>query len=159
MTVTALVLLLAKHYEVLPADLELIGVTVSQTAVSGAAFWVVGFQVINHLVHWMGDFRSIWTWNSKEKVNGVGRAGAGSHILSRLDKSIESIDVFLDARSQDTKPEGHYPDHIAKELKLMRDELEKLRPSITSFRTFGTFYFFGWFLLFPILLAIAAIIW
>ena len=159
LTATALVIVLAKHYAVLPADLELVGVTINQTAVSGAIFWVVGFQVINHLIHWGGDFCSIWSWNSKEKVNGIGRNGAGSHILSKLDKTLESIDSFLEDRSRDTKFEGNYPDFIAQELTSMRDELSGLKPSIESHRAFGTFYFFGWFLAFPILIAIAAIFW
>ncbi len=159
LTVTALVIVLAKHYSVLPADLELVGVTISQTAVSGAIFWVVGFQVINHVIHWLGDYRSIWSWNSREKVNGIGRHGAGSHILSKLDKTLENIDVFLEERARDTKPEGNYPDLIAQELASMRDELSDLKPSIESYRTFGAFYFFGWFLAIPILIAIAAIFW
>lgn len=159
LTVTALVIVLGKHYSVLPADLEVIGVTISQTAVSGAIFWVVGFQTINHVIHWLGDYRSIWSWNSREKVNGIDRQTAGSHILSKLDKSLESIDVFLDARSRDAKFEENYPDHIASELSSMRDELSDLKPSIESYRTFGAFYFFGWFLAFPILIAIAAIFW
>lgn len=156
---TALVIVLAKHYEVLPADLSLIGVTIGQTAVSGAIFWVVGFQAINHLIHWWGDYRSIWSWNSKEKVNGMGRMSAGSHILSKLDKTVEQIEVFLDERSRDTKPEGNRPDAIAKELAMIRKELSELKPSIDSYRTFGAFYFFGWFLVLPMLIAIAAIVW
>jgi hypothetical protein len=156
---TALVIVLAKHYAVLPTDLELVGVTISQTAVSGAIFWVVWFQVINHVVHWWGDYRSIWSWNSSEKVNGVGRIGAGSHVLSKLDKTLESIGTFLDARKNDTKPEAKRLDVIAQELTIIRDELSALKPSIESYRTFGAFYFFGWFLAFPILIAIAAILW
>lgn len=159
LTVTALVIVLAKHYAVLPADLELVGVTISQNAVSGAIFWVVGFQAINHVIHWWGDYRSIWPWNSREKVNGVARIGAGSHILSKLDKTLESIDDFLKDRARDTKPEGTYPDHIAKELNSMREELSGLKPSIESYRNFGAFYFFGWFLAFPILISVAAILW
>ncbi len=159
LTVTALVIVLAKHYAVLPADLVLVGVKISQTAVSGAIFWVVGFQVINHVIHWWGDYHSIWSWNSREKVNGIGRQAAGSHILSKLDKTLESIDIFLGQRAYDTKPEGNHPDSIAKELSLIRDELSDLKPSIESYRTFGAFYFFGWFLAFPILIAVSAICW
>lgn len=159
LTVTALVIVLAKHYSVLPADLLLVGVTISQAAVSGAIFWVIGFQTINHVIHWWGDYQSIWSWNSKEKVNGIGRLSAGSHILSKLDKTLESIDIFLDARSRDTKPAGRNSDYISSELKSMRGEIAALKPSIESYRTFGAFYFFGWFLAFPILAAIAAILW
>jgi hypothetical protein len=159
LTATALVIVLAKHYAVLPTDLELVGVTISQTAVSGAIFWIVGFQVINHVVHWWGDYRSIWSWNSSEKVNGVGRMSAGSHVLSKLDKTLESIGIFLDTRKNDTKPEGKHLDVIPQELISIRKELSHLKPSIESYRTFGTFYFFGWFLAFPILIGIAAIFW
>jgi hypothetical protein len=156
---TALVILLAKHYAVLPAKLLLVGVEISQTAVSSAIFWILGFQMINHVIHWSGDFQSIWSWNSREKVNGLSRASAGSHILSKLDYTLENIDDFLKARKRDEKPEGHYPDLIATELDSIRDEISGLKPSIESYRTFGTFYFFGWFLACPILLAIAAILW
>jgi len=159
LTATALVIVLAKHYTVLPADVELVGVTISQTAVSGAIVWVLGFQAINHFIHWWGDYQSIWAWNSREKVNGVGRFSAGSHILSKLDKTLESIETFLRQRAIDTNPEGSNPDSIAKSLESIQDELSDLKPSIKSYRTFGTFYFFVWFLAFPILIGIAAIFW
>lgn len=159
LTVTALVVVLAKHYSVLPADLELIGVTISQTAVSGAIFWVIGFQVINHVVHWWGDFSSIWSWNSEEKVNGVARISAGSHILTKLEKTIERIEVFLEERRSNPGFEENYPDKIATQLCSMHKELSELKPSIESYRSFGAFYFFGWFLVFPIVLAFVALFW
>jgi hypothetical protein len=79
--------------------------------------------------------------------------------VSKLDKALEKIDIFLEQRASDTKPEGNYPDQIAKELAIMHGELSGLKPSIESYRTFGAFYFFGWFLALPILIAIAAICW
>jgi hypothetical protein len=99
LSVTALVIVLGKHYDVLPSDLELIGVTISQNAVSGAIFWVVGFQLINHIVHWYGDFRSILAWNSPEKVNGIAKWGAGSSIVTKLDRTIDNIESFLRSSS------------------------------------------------------------
>jgi hypothetical protein len=156
---TALVVLLAKHYAVLPTHLLLVGVEISQTAVSGAIFWVLGFQAINHFIHWLGDYQSISSWNSREKVNGIGRTSAGSHIVSKLDRTLEAIDVFLNTRKNDQSPEGNISDFIAKELDKMRNQLLDLKPSIESYRTFGAFYFFGWFLAFPILFASAAILW
>ena len=159
LSATALVIVLGKHYGVLPSDLELLGVTISQTAVAGAIFWVVGFQAINHIVHWWGDFRSISSWNSAEKVNGLSRYSAGSNILSKLDNSIESIASFLEERTRDKRPEGNYPDLIAKELELIKRQLSDIKPSVNSFRSFSSFYFFGWFLLLPLTLAVAAIFW
>lgn len=156
---TALVILLAKHYAVLPTNLLLVGVEISQTAVSGAIFWILGFQTINHVIHWSGDFQSIWSWNSREKVNGLSGFSAGSQILSKLDQTLEKIDVFLKERKSDQTPEGANPDSIAKNLVSIRGELSDLKPSIESYRTFGAFYFFGWFLAFPILFAVAAIFW
>jgi hypothetical protein len=156
---TALVVVLAKHYAVLPADLELVGVKIGQTAVSGGIFWVVLFQTINHLIHWFGDYYSISAWNSKEKVNGIGRASAGSHILSKLEQTTESIECFLEARSRDTKLEGNYPDSIAKEIEIIMKQISDIKPSVKSYRTFGSLYFFGWFLLLPVMFAIAAIFW
>ncbi len=150
---TAFVVVLAKHYAVLPSDLELVGVTISQTAVSGSIFWVVGFQAINHIVHWYGDYQSLKGWNSKEKVNGIARIGAGSALLTKLDKALESIDVLRTSRDLGTEPEKNRSD----KLDTIKAELLALKPSIKSFQAFGAFYFFGWFLAFPLTLAILAI--
>lgn len=157
---SALIVVLAKQYAVLPADLTLLDVKISEAAVAGSIFWVIGFQVVNHFVHWLGDYRSLDQWNSAEKVNGIGRHGAGSHILSKLDKLIETIDVFLDERKADPEhPQGRYPDLVKLELSAMRAELSDLKPSVKAFRTYGAFYFFGWFLILPIIIAFAAMFW
>lgn len=159
LTATALIIILAKHYGVLPADLTLVGVTISQTAVAGGMFWVVGFLTINHIVHWLGDFLSILTWNSKERVNGVARIEAGSYILTKLDATIEKIDVFLNERIKYPNQEDIHPDKTAHRLESIQDQIGELRSSIIMYRSFGSFYFFGWYLVLPIVVAIASITW
>lgn len=155
LVVTALVIVLAKHYAVLPADLTLVGVTIDQSAVSGAIFWVVGFQAINHLIHWWGDYKSMWAWNSKEKVNGFALHGAGAEILSKLDYTIKEIATLLEQKKTQSDPEYNFSDELASIQKNLSD----LKPTIESYRSFGAFYFFGWFLALPLAIALAAICW
>ena len=157
LTATAIVIVLAKYFAVLPAELELVGVTISETAVAGAMFWIVLLQAINHLVHWFGDCRSMWTWNSAEKVNGLSRWSAGSNVLSKLDSALENIEEFINERRTDPKSEKSYPDLIAAKLDTVVRQLAELKPSIESYRSYGAFYFFGWFLAFPLLVAIIAV--
>lgn len=157
---TALSVLLAKAYGVLPTSLELVGVKIDENAMTGAVFWVIVFQIMNHGVHWFGDFRSIQAWNSRERINGIGRWSAGSDILTKLDAKLEAIDTLSDlVRHFQADQANEKIETLLQDVSQMRDFILEIRVSAVKFRTWGGFYFFGWFFALPILLGFVAASW
>lgn len=155
----ALVVLLGKLYGVLPVEIDVLGVTISEAVVQGGVFWALFFQILNHVVHWFGDFRGQFAWNTGSKKNGVSRWDIGAKQLTALDAVIERVDVFLRAREDSPTFEKSYPDHVAAELKSIREELDELKPSITKLQTYAGFYFYVWYLILPIGIGAAALFW
>jgi hypothetical protein len=125
-----------------------------------AVFVVLGFQLVNHVIHWCGDLRSNQSWKTPDKVNGIGRIGAGYHILTKLEAALEQIEtlsVELEIRKQSMAEETTKA--FLADLTRCRAALEAISASVVSFRSFAAFYFIGWFFALPVCAGLAALLW
>lgn len=152
---TALLIGFTEYYDVPVSKMEVFGVKLPIEVYTHGAIFVLVLLVINHFVHWYGDYISYRNWNKKEKVNGVAMVSTGASIVPHLDKVIELNEGIVEAYNKvdiDSATKNHLSG-LSDQFKHFNNELEAIRQGVTRLNTFAGFYIYGWQLTFPILAA------
>lgn len=157
LVVTSLVIFLAKVYEVPIDDLVVFGVNIPLGAIHGAAGAVIFFQIVNHVIHWAGDWHSSAVWNSADKVNGVARISGNVAILSKLDAALDKLDlVTKDHRIESAIRDEKTIEDFRAEVAQCATDLKSIASDVSGFSHFALFYFFVWYLIFPTVFGLLA---
>lgn len=158
--VIASTVLVAKIYAVPIDTLLVFGLAIPQEAIAAAVWLAVLFQVVNHTVHWTGDWHTGEAWNSSERVNGASRWGAASDILTKLEGAIEKVEILAnDDRMPHALQNPEKAREYVEEVKRCKTSLETISGQARGFRVFAAFYFFGWYFLLPVGMGVAALLW
>ena len=155
---TALVVAFAKYYNVPVSDMEILGAKLPVKIFTSGSTFVLTLLIINHFVHWFGDYISFQNWNVKDKVNGPAMFDTGSSIISRLENVIQMNENMA------KECEGNLGKATGKQLKdfkvgfeLFKAELLAIQNSVMTFNSYSAFYVYGWQLIFPVTVAIISI--
>ncbi len=155
---TAVIVILAKSFGVLPADLDLLGVRIDSSAVAGSIPIVVGLQTLNHFVNWLGDLFSSASWNAKDRVNGLARLSAGAEILTRIEKVSEDVEEFVDFWKNNVNFGSNNPERMLEAIEMISKQMASMQPSVNKFNIYSFFFVYIWHLFLPISLAACSLV-
>ena len=158
--VIASTVLVAKIYAVPIDTLSVFGLAIPHEAITAAVWLFILFQIINHTVHWTGDWHASEAWNSRERVNSLPGFGAASDLLAKLDAAIEKVEMLAnDERMPLALRSPESAQEYLDEVKRCKTSLETISGQVRDFRAFAAFYFFGWYFLLPVGMGATALLW
>ena len=149
--VTAIFVGIAKVYAVPLEALTVLEVNIPLAAINGAIWAIIGFQLINHLVHWVGDCFNFWAVNAGDAdpmLRYNGRSGTQTKLeflLSLIATLEEEERGKMHLSPFDGKPTG-----LMGQLSDIRTAAEPLLGKVRWYAGYAKFYFFGWYLVLPI---------
>ena len=152
LTTFALGIILAKHYEIEPETITLLGAELIIDSLSTPFMWVINFMFIGHLINWYGDWASFYAWNSGKKLQTKSAyGGEATPLPSQIKITLDTLNFVGDQVKQEKLTPQQF-----KLWEKSTKELIDLRKGVASLSKQAKFVLYGWHLALPLGLAVVA---
>ena len=161
----ALGIILAKHYEIEPEMITILGAEELKIAnLSAPAMWVIGFMSVVYFINWYGDHASLPTWNSGARMQEANRIRAPlnsqitdlTNSLERLQLRGAKIDIDASTKSEVLDEWEKKWEKWGKRFMELKESAENLIKGAESLPKIEKLKLYGWYFVVPFGLAIVA---
>lgn len=140
-------------------DFKVFDQTLDAQLISNGSGILLIALVVNHLIHFFGDYVSEGRWNGTKKVNGLARVGSGAASIFEIEATLERINQEMSSftTSAISALESRQDiERISGNLTNIAEGLADLKKRASTFSLYSIWYFYGWHLAVPIIAACIA---
>lgn len=150
---SSFVILSVWHFDISLDNFTVFGLTFQNGAIDQMLLSFHVLFLVSYGFSWVGDAVSIGEWNAGE-LAGSGAWGGSTEIHSRMHRIVRD----LESQIESAKSSSQSNDDGAKGVTISKATLDDLKSiSEKQYRFRWYFYFYGWYLVFPLMIGISAI--
>ena len=149
------------YFAVNISSAKIAGVDIGEADLGLATSLLIIFLLVSHGISWIGDVLSFRRWNVSEKVSqmsGWGGGGVDTHLLTKIDGVLASLEALKEEANGNTgRATGEQLKKIVLSVSNTHKLVEGIKGGISDLTFFAWFVLFGWYAIFPIIMASTAI--
>jgi hypothetical protein len=171
---SSVIIILVSFDDINIRDLTVLGVEITERAYSRLAMAFLIFAILNHLVHWLGDYFSYRKWNIDGFRPLTDQSAWGHRLLPYVGQQLHFFEQHLDAADRaycEIKQIVQRGENLhaaaletwmgnaeafASKYETASAELGGFVSEAKGFVRFSALYVYGWYLFFPVIVCFGA---